>query len=223
MTLSSSSARLPRCATPALVAGLRHVLPRPLLGVLLWEARTLRALWLAVRRQDDGVGQGDRAFGYAEGLAATMGALTALAVVELAVVHLAVPWQGLRTALLVLGVWTVVAVLGVWAGLRRYPHVVGPDALVLRAGPHVAVRVPRDSITRVRRESRHEPALVRVVDGTLHLPVHGSTSLLVELDRPVVAALSWGRTAPVTRVAFAADRPDAVVQALHSRQDRLRP
>jgi len=176
-------------------------------------ATPVRSLWLAVRRRDDGVAPGDRAFGYADGVGLTMGALTAVSAVELFVVHLVVPWPQVRTALLVVGLWTVVAVLGSWAGLRRHPHVVSDRGLLLRAGPAVVAELGWAQLDGVRRRALHDPPSVGVVERRLHLPVHGSTTLLAELREPVLVRLR-GRTAEVDSIAFTADDPGALLAAV---------
>ena len=176
-----------------------------------------RSLRLALQRMDDGVEPGDEAFGSADGVGLTMGALTVLAVGEVALVHLVVPWPTVRAVLLVAGLWSVLAVLETWAGLRRHPHVVSGRGLLLRAGPAVVAQVPWSSLAAVRRTSLHDPPSVRVVGRRLHLPVHGSTTLLVQLREPVVVRLWFGRTAEVDSIALSADDPHALLAAVSAR------
>lgn len=182
--------------------------------------RTVRALWLAVRRRDDGVGPGAVAFGCADGAGLTTGALAVLATVELVVVHLVVPWPAVRTGLLVVGVWSLLLVVGSWAGLRHHPHVLTEQGLLLRCGAAPSVEVPWHAVAAVRRVAAHEPAWPAVVGSRLHLPVHGSTGLLVELSGPVPAVLRSGRTVEVDSIAFAADDPGALLAAVSARTVR---
>ena len=62
-----------------------------------------------------------------------------------------------------------------------------------------------------------------MVGRRLHLPVHGSTSLLAELSEPVTARLSFGRTAEVDSIAFAADDPRALHAALAAAREGVHP
>lgn len=198
----------------ALVATVPDVLPGPLAALVLHEATIIRSLWLAVRRTDDGVGPQDVAFGYTAGQGLTTGALATVATVELAVVHLLVPWQWARTLLLVVGVWSMVLVLGAWAGRRHHPHVVSADHLLLRAGPHTLVEIPWSALSVVRRVTQHEPTSVTAIGQRLHLPVDGTTRLLAELTEPLTARLPFGRTAQIDSIAFSGDDPAALHDAV---------
>ena len=201
---------------PAFVAVVRDGLPRPVAAVLVAEASTVRSLWLALRRRDAGVGPDDLVFGCAGGVGLTTGAVAVVATVEVVVVHLVVPWPAVRAGLLVVGVWGLLVVLGMWAGLRHHPHVVRERGLLLRAGALTSVEVPWHRLAAVRRVALHEPSWPGLVGRRLHLPVHGSTTLLAELHEPVAACLRSGGTAEVDSIAFSADDPAALLAAVRS-------
>ena len=121
--------------------------------------------------------------------------------------------------LLVLGAYGLLAVLALWAGLRTHPHLVTPDGLVLRAGPHTGVRVPWPLVADVRREVRHA-STARLLRGTLHLPVDGTTTWFVELREPVLARQWLRRPRLVTGVAGGADDPRTFLRAARARLAR---
>ncbi len=110
----------------------RTVLPPPVATVLLWEAGTVRNGWLAARGRVDGQHAAVEVLLYHAGMGLLMVMLTGLALVEVGLVHLAVPWLGVLVVLLILGVWTAVVVLGFWFGLRTHPHLIRPSGLRLR-------------------------------------------------------------------------------------------
>ncbi|OLZ69379.1 hypothetical protein AV521_17780 [Streptomyces sp. IMTB 2501] len=167
------------------------------------------ALWLARRAQGTA---GGRAFGYARGQGATMVALVFVCVVE--TVGVSVLLRDMPTAddvLLVLDVYTVLLVIGLHAACVVRPHVLTGDALRVRYGAHVDLRIPLDAISAVRRETRstHEPA-----PGALDLAVGSQTSLTLELAEPVVHLTLLGRRKDVSVVRLHADDPGGLVQAL---------
>ena len=88
----------------------------------------MRALWWVVRRRSD-VGPGDVPLPFAGRFGLVLGAVTALGLLETAVVHVLLPWETARWVLLVVSVYALFWVLG------RQLHTgtpVGPGSL---AGP----------------------------------------------------------------------------------------
>lgn len=145
-----------------------------------------------------------------------MAMLTALAVVEVGVVHLVVPWPAVRVVLLILGVWTVLVVLGFWLGLRTHPHLVTTSGLRLRYAHYLSIGLDWDDIAHVQRANLYEPTSVTVTDGRLHLPVSGSTNLLVRLHETRPMPLLFGRVRPAHEIAFHADDPDHALRAIRN-------
>ena len=90
-----------------------------------------------------------------------------------------------------------------------------PDALVIRSGGLVTVRVPWEVVTAVERRDRHDHSVWAIEDGHLHLPVAGSTALDVVLARPL-AVRAGRRTGTVTRISLAVDDAAAGVALLRS-------
>ncbi|MGW2487523.1 hypothetical protein ACWCV9_09910 [Streptomyces sp. NPDC001606] len=167
------------------------------------------ALWLARRTQGTAAG---RAFGYARGQGATMAGLAFVCVVEaVGVAVMLRDWPAAHDAMLVLDVYTVLLVAGVHAACVVRPHVLTGEALRVRYGVHVDLRIPLAAITAVRRETRttHRPD-----DDALDLAVGSRTSVTLELAEPVRHLSFLGRRRDVRVVRLHADDPGALVQAL---------
>ncbi|WP_420037867.1 hypothetical protein ACN2WE_12695 [Streptomyces sp. cg28] len=167
-------------------------------------------MWVARRRH--GVPAGAGAFSYARGQAVMMYALVFVCVVESC--GMWVLLRGLpvlHAVVTVLDVYTVLMFLGLHAAAVTRPHVVTADALRVRRGAQVDLRIPFERIARVRRESRftHTPA-----DGELNLDVGAHTSLTVELDEPVRHFSFFGRAREVRVVRLYAEDTDALHRAL---------
>lgn len=167
------------------------------------------ALWLA--RRIDGAA-GGRPFGYARGQGGTLLGLAFVCVVE--TVGVSVMLRGMSTAhdvLLALDAYTVLLVLGLHAACAVRPHVLTRDALRVRCGAHVDLRIPLSAIGVVRRETRltHTQA-----EGALDLAVGSRASVTLELTEPVTHVSLLGRRRDVTLVRLHADDPAGLVRAL---------
>jgi hypothetical protein len=175
-------------------------------------------MWLAVTGGIDGASADTAVVRYDAGMGALMGTVTGLSLLELAVVHLIVPWPAVQVVLLVLGAWTVLIVLGFWAGLRAYPHLVSSEGLQLRYAQYLRIHVPWEQVDEVRRATLHEPTSITVRDGRLHLPVSGSTNLVLTLREERDVPLLLGRTRRAREVAFVADDPIAALAAVREKR-----
>jgi len=101
--------------------------------------------------------------GYAQ-LATPMMALWIFgSALELPLVHVLVPWHGLRISLLVIGVWGLLWMLGALAGLRSYPHLLGHDTLRIRNGATHDIAVPWEAIAHVATQDRSLPSSMWVL------------------------------------------------------------
>ncbi|MGW3205387.1 hypothetical protein [Streptomyces sp. NPDC001135] len=172
----------------------------------LW---TSLALWLA--RRTDGTA-GGRGFGYMRGQGATMWGLAFVCVVE--TIGVSAMLRDMPTAhdvLLVLDVYTVLFVVGLHAACVVRPHVLTGEALRVRYGVHVDLRIPLGAITAVHRETRmtHRPA-----NGVLDLAIGSQTSVRLELAEPVTHRSLLGRPRQVNTVRLHADDPGTLVRAL---------
>ena len=105
---------------------------------------------------------------------------------ELPLVHVLVPWHGVRISLLVVGVWGLLWMIGFLAGLRSYPHLLGSDVLRIRNGALHDIAIPWAAISHVTTEDRSLPSSMWVLqpqetDHGLHLHVAVSGRVNVHL------------------------------------------
>ena len=185
-------------------------------------------IWLGLgrwlhRRWRPPVVAGATEHGYARLVSPMIWLFVAMSAVEMAVLHLVLPWATARGVSLVLGLWGLLWMLGLLAGLRAHPHVVGPGGLRLRYRTAVDVALPWSSVAEVAARSGDHPGsrtirLVESEQGTvLVLAVGGQTSVDVRLVQPLVVRLPAG---PVEVVALRvhADDPRGLVAAVRSGQ-----
>lgn len=143
--------------------------------------------------------------------------------VELPLVHVLVPWHGLRIALLAVGVWGLLWMIGMLAGLRCYPHLLGDDALRVRNGPMHDIAVPWSRVSSVSVEDRDLPSTVWALqplpegDGTrLNVGVSGRVNLHLALDRPTPMRTRKG-VLEATAVSIWVDDPREVAAEVRQR------
>jgi hypothetical protein len=172
------------------------------------------------------VGPAEEPIGYARAVTPVMGLWIFASAAEMPLIHVLLPWAAARLVMIVLGLWTVVWMLGMLAGLRTYPHLVTPDALRVRSGALVDVRIPWDAIATVRHREVDLPSSVRTLqpletdEGThLRVGVSGRTNLAVGLSRPLLVTPSRRRELTVTQVDLWVDEPREVARVLRERAD----
>ncbi|MFI1361875.1 hypothetical protein [Streptomyces griseochromogenes] len=175
------------------------------------EARLFASLALWLTRRTHGA-DGGRAFGYARGQGATTAGLVVVCVVEtFGMAVLLREWPTAHRVVLALDIYTVVFVLGLHAATAVRPHVLTPDALRVRYGVHVDLRIPLTALSAVRRETR---ITHRHADGELDLAVSSQTSVTLELSAPVAHVPLFGLPREVSVVRLHADDAKAFVGAL---------
>lgn len=179
------------------------------------------ALRLLARRPHVPAGAGTVA--YSGPVALALWAFTAVSAVELVALHLIIPWEGVRLAADVVGIWGVLWCLGMTGCHYVYPHLVTDAGLVVRnAERGAALVVPWDLVAGVGvRERSHESGR-RVQLGTdpdhaeLVVPVGRLTTLHLDLRSPVEVVVG-GRRQRVGRVLLAADEPRALAALVRER------
>ncbi|MFI7007149.1 hypothetical protein [Streptomyces sp. NPDC050145] len=200
----------------------RAVLPEPVRRMAGHELRVFASFGMWAARRRHGVPAGASAFPYARGQALMMYAFAFVCAVEtFGMWALLRDYPVLHRVTLVLDVYTVVMVLGLHAASVTRPHVVTREALRVRRGAHVDLRIPVERIAEVRRENRftHTPR-----EGELNLDVGAQTSITIELTEPVRYLTLLGRPKEVGVVRLHAEDPDQLARALDRvRQARTRP
>ncbi|SDC88170.1 hypothetical protein SAMN05660690_2752 [Geodermatophilus telluris] len=207
----------------ALAAALRAGLPRPVATALLHEARIVASLVLFLRRRRHGVPVGAVAIGYERALRPLAVTFLVLAVLELVVVEVAVPWPAVRAVLLVLGVYTGLVVAGMAAGNVVRPHVLTGTALRLRSGTWADVSIPLDRVAHATVRRRVAPdRTVAVEDGVLAMGIGGGTTVDVTLTAPTELTVGRRRET-VSALRFAADDPADAVAAIRAARTAVAP
>lgn len=170
------------------------------------------------------VPRGAEPVGYARAVTPVMGLWIFASAAELPLVHVLIPWDGVRIAALVLGVWTVVWMLGALAGLRVYPHLLTEEGLRVRNGAMTQVVIPWGAVAGVRKVDLDLPSSMWTLqpeetdDGThLRVGVSGRANVTVALRAPLRVRPSRRHDLTVTSVSFWVDEPREVVRALQAR------
>jgi hypothetical protein len=154
--------------------------------------------------------------GYAQLATPMMGLWIFGSALELPLVHVLVPWYGLRISLLVIGVWGLLWMLGALAGLRCYPHLLGHDTLRIRNGATHDIAIPWQAIAQVTTQDRSLPSSMWVLQpqqtdqGThLNVAVSGRVNVHLTLRHQLRLRTKKGDM-PVTGISLWVDEPRAV-------------
>lgn len=169
---------------------------------------------------------GSEPVGYAQAVTPVMSLWIFASVAELPLIHVLIPWEGVRIAALVLGVWTVVWMLGALAGLRVHPHLITEDGLRLRNGAMTEVRVPWTAVAGARKVDLDLPSSMRTLqpeetpEGThLRIGVSGRANITVDLREPLRVCPSRTKELTVVRVSFWVDEPGVVARVIRERAE----
>jgi hypothetical protein len=172
-----------------------------------FEVNLYKSLFRFVTRRPD-VPEGSTGVRYVGAISVLLWAFVIGSAVELVVLHVILPWEKVRLAADILGIWGLMWMLGFTASHYVYPHLVGADGLRLRYGHHVAVDVPWHAVDGASTRERSVDGNKSLVhqDGVLQVPVGGRTNVEVRLGSPLQVVVR-GETVEVTEVRFFADEP----------------
>ena len=112
----------------------------------MFELRLYRSLFRWVTRRPDLGGPGDEHFTYAKAVTPVMWLWIFASAAEVPLVHLLVPWEGVRFVLLLASVWGLIWMVGLLASLYVYPHLLGPATLRVRYGASHSITLPWDAV-----------------------------------------------------------------------------
>lgn len=167
--------------------------------------------------------------GYAQLATPMMGLWIFGSALELPLVHVLVPWHGLRITLLVIGVWGLLWMLGALAGLRNYPHLLGHDTLRVRNGATHDIAVPWEAIAQVTTLDRSLPSSMWVLQpqeteaGThLNVAVSGRVNLHLALRNQLRLRARKGDML-VTGLSLWVDEPRAVARRIRRHAESRPP
>ncbi|MCX2970803.1 MULTISPECIES: hypothetical protein [Streptomyces] len=199
----------------AAMQAVETVMPKPLGKLIALELTMQRAtLLFAMRRRD--IPPSCSAVSYHRALSGILWAMLAIALVELFVVHLAVPWPTARVTLL------VISMIGLWwffaffASLVVYPTTLCGGNLRIRFSSMVDVTVPVAGVERARvhQQSLAQRHIAMFHDDSLHVEVYGSTNVTAQLREPVLVSLPNKGKQVVSKVHLWADEPERLVRLL---------
>lgn len=187
---------------------------------VVFEVRLYRSLFRWVVRRPELGEPGDEPVSYARTVTPVMWLWIAASAVEIPVVHLLIPWDGVRVALLVLGVWGLLWMVGLLASLSVYPHLFGTQTLHVRHGASHHLTVPWDAVASVTHTERSVDSSVwtlqpretqRGVD--LQVAVSGLVNVHAQLRAPTRVPTAKGEL-EISELSFFADDPrEAVARA----------
>jgi hypothetical protein len=170
---------------------------------------------LAAWRRDPFAPPPARAFSYHKrnGLLATLYAVLAVAVIELAALELLLRARHHVAAniFLIFDALAVLWILGYARAVQLRPILVTGDAVLVRGGMHWSINLPRSAIETVAvgRVSTPNKRTTGYLRATM-----GQPNVLLTLTHPIVATGAYGTTRTVTRVGFSVDDPNAFSLAL---------
>jgi hypothetical protein len=198
-------------------------IPRWTWHALVVEVAMYRNLfrWLSRR---PAVPAGAEPVGYAQAVTPVMSLWIFASAAELPLVHVLIPWEGVRIAALVLGAWGLVWMLGALAGLRVHPHLLTADALRIRNGALTEVLVPWGAVASAHKVDLDLPSSMWTLQpeetpgGThLRVGVSGRANVTVDLREPLLVRPARNKHLTVVRVSFWVDEPRDAVRAITNR------
>ena len=163
-----------------------------------FELALYKSLARFVARRPD-VPRGATPASYVGAVSVLLWAFVIGSAVELVALHVALPWERVRLAADVLGLWGLMWALGYTASNYVYPHLVSETGVRLRNGHHVDVEVPWDAVERAGARERSVEGSRSLIcdDGVLSVAVGGRTNVDLRLSRPLRVPVR-GTTATVT-------------------------
>ncbi|EOM77009.1 hypothetical protein DW322_06430 [Rhodococcus rhodnii] len=161
--------------------------------------RRLAALWSWALRRSFRPAAGAVALPGAAGSMAVPAAFAAATAVEVAVLHLVVPWLWLSVLLAGVSLWSVALLLGHVALDAVHPHTIDDAALTLRRHGEVVAEIAVCSLAGVVRR-RSLSAETGIDGGTLTLAGTDGTNVEITLTEPVSARIPPAFSAPGARM-----------------------
>jgi hypothetical protein len=136
--------------------------------------------------------------GYGQLVAPMMGLWIFASALEVPLVHVLTPWEGLRIFLLVVSVWGLAWMVGMYAAIRTHPHLLDEDGMLVRYATTARVRLPWSAVAE------------------LHVAVSGRTNVTAELRAPTALRTSAGEETAVS-LSFWVDEPRTFVTQARGR------
>ncbi|CCQ16208.1 putative uncharacterized protein [Rhodococcus sp. AW25M09] len=143
----------------------------------------------------------------------------AATVIEMAVLHLLIPWLWLSAAVAALSMAALVALASSIALARVHPHVLSAEALTLRTSGTVVATVNRASIASARIHRRYGVVSPALDEGRLVLPNQDGTNVAIELSVAIPVLVPailqrWQISGTAHSLSLQVDDPAALVASL---------
>lgn len=199
----------------------QSVTPRPVRRAVAAEVGCLVSLARVSLRRPPLIPSGAEAFPAREGTLAITLAFGVVTLVEVAVLHLVLPWPTLSVALTLISVYGLLLLLGVIASRWDHPHYATSMSLVLRNGTHVVADIPYRDISFIVPVRDGTVVAPTIADGIARLATMNGCQVAVGLASPRRIALTANgrdRSSVVHEIRFAADDAPEVVSALDARR-----
>lgn len=183
--------------------------------VIRYELRLWAALYRWIFRRPVPIEPGAQRFTYHRAVNLILGAFLVVSAIEVPILHLMLPWDGVRLTALAIGVYGLIWMVGLLATMRVHQHLVGPSGLRLRNSITLDLPLRWDQIAAidVRRRSLPPGGQTQLEDGVLSLGMASQTSVDIRLTAPLVVPVRKTRGQAVDQIRFHADEPEALVAA----------
>lgn len=182
------------------------------------RGRAYHGVWLWLRRRTDCDGREREPLPGTRGVLAMPLAFLAATLLEMAVLHILIPWAWLRFSLVVLSLWSLLLLFAVFVADIAYPHYATDRALVLRRGGRTIATIAFDRIAAVVEHRRYNHTGTALDGDRLFLAGPDGTTVDVTLREPVdvrvESPLPGGRiSAAVARISLFLDDPEQLCGA----------
>ncbi|MGW3280165.1 hypothetical protein [Nocardia rhamnosiphila] len=182
-------------------------------GFLRNQGRAYRAVWLWLRRRTDCDGREYTPLPGTRGVLAMPLAFLAATLLEMAVLHILIPWAWLSVSLGVLSLWSLLLLFAMFVADIAYPHYATDRALVLRRGGREVATIAFDRIAAVAEHRRYNHTGTALDGDRLFLAGPDGTTVDMTLREPVdirvESLLPSGRiSTAVTRISLFLDNPE---------------
>lgn len=184
---------------------------------VVFEVRLYRSLFRWVVRRPDLGGPADEPVSYARTVTPVMWLWFFASAVEIPVIHLLVPWDGVRVALLAVGVWGLLWMVGLLASLSVHPHLLGAQTLRVRHGASHHIEVPWDTVASVTHREHSLDSSVWTLQPresergvNLQVAVSGHVNVHAQLRAPTRISTAKGEM-EISELSFFADDPRVAV------------
>ncbi len=192
----------------AIEAYFEDVLPPKALFMVKHEMGVFASLFRWIGRNKD-LPDGATEIPYGKPLRQLMIVLLMVGILEIAAIHLLIPWRIPRIILLILSIYSLFWIIGLLASTIVYPHYVTGEALVIRFFHYHTISIPLSQVKSVESATRTAPEnkTLLITDDALYLNVLGSTNCLVSYNAPQLALCNGRTEGPISAVFFSADSP----------------